>query len=147
MSAPESPRLAQALDRLAREQPARRAPATLSPRVMAVIARRAARPWWRQDFQRWPSLARLLFVVCAGLPVVFASILAARFDGQLASLSQRVESLPQFTALQAIGTAAGLVTQVFSNEWFYGGALAITLLYAAMFALGAAGYRALYARR
>lgn len=58
---PES-ELEQVIDRELRRLPDLTAPASLAPRVMQEIARRAARPWWQQSFASWPWSARLIFV-------------------------------------------------------------------------------------
>lgn len=48
-----------------RQLPPCKAPATLAPRVLAAVADRAARPWWRQAWWHWPWAAKLAFVVTA----------------------------------------------------------------------------------
>ena len=139
--------LERAVERLTRDLPLRRAPASLSRAVLAEIERRATRPWWRSDFARWPAPARALFFVCACLPAVFAYRVAGRLEGELSAVTNRVESLPEISMLHAIGTAIRLITHGFSNEWLLSGAAAIAAVYAAVFGLGVAGYRVLYARR
>jgi hypothetical protein len=66
------------LERLAdvrlRALPPPRAPETLLPRVMAVVAAWASRPWYQRAWFTWPVAGQLAAV--AGLAVVSAAILA-----------------------------------------------------------------------
>ncbi|MET0984831.1 MAG: hypothetical protein ABW034_05415 [Steroidobacteraceae bacterium] len=142
-----SEQLEQAVERLTRDQPLRRAPASLARAVLAEVERRAAQPWWRSDFARWPAAARAFFLVGACLPAVFAYLVTGRLEGEWTAVTNRVESLPEISMLHAIATAMRLVAHGFSSEWLVGSAVAITAVYAAVFGLGVAGYRVLYARR
>jgi len=63
------------VSRALREVPLRRAPPSLESRVLAEIGRRAALPWWRRSFARWPRPARAGFTVTCGALV--AALLAA----------------------------------------------------------------------
>jgi len=51
------------IDKALRDQPLRRAPASLEASVMAQIAQRAAAPWWQSSFSSWPLAARVAFLV------------------------------------------------------------------------------------
>ena len=53
------------IERTLRAQPARRAPQDLQARVFAEIGRRAALPWWRNNFARWPLAARAGFLIAS----------------------------------------------------------------------------------
>ncbi|MET0660089.1 MAG: hypothetical protein ABW110_18260 [Steroidobacteraceae bacterium] len=148
MSPRETPeQLEKAVERLLRDQPLRPAPASLSRAVLGEVERRVARPWWRSDFARWPVAARGFFFVGACLPAVFAYLMTGRLEGEFTAVTHRFEAVPEISLLHAIATAMRLIAHVFSNEWLIGSAVAITALYAAVFGLGVAGYRVLYARR
>ena len=55
MNENENFQLEAAIDRELKALPNRPAPQTLLPRVMAVIERRAALPWYRRAWQTWPQ--------------------------------------------------------------------------------------------
>jgi hypothetical protein len=132
------------------QQPLRQAPAALEARVLRELELRAAKPWWRQGFSRWPRAARALFLPL-GLGLVQLSFLTT---ARLISLWQTLQqSAPANTArsglqtLDGLGQAAqtlgNLVTREIPQVWVYGGAGLALLLYAAMFGLGAAAFRTL----
>ncbi len=61
-------KLEQVLNRALHGLPLRRAPSSLEARVINELERRAAAPWWRANFTKWPVAARVAFVLtCAGL--------------------------------------------------------------------------------
>jgi len=134
--------------------PPRRAPRTLEARVLAEIERRAAQPWWRKSFANWPLPARAVFVVAsAGLVKValmavvwvMAGFDAARFRDAFSTQFAWMESI------SAVGRALGDFGSATLNSipalWLYGGAAIVLALYMALFGLGAAAYRTLYAAR
>lgn len=139
--------LERAIDRIAREQPLRRAPRTLAIAVLARIEDRAAQPWWRKDFLHWPLGARVGFLLSTCVPVAIACVIAIWLDTQLDTASGRLSQAPELTAMHAITAAVQVVNRYFPAEWLYGGAAVVAALYAVIFGLGAVGYRALYARR
>ena len=51
----EDSRLESVMDRFFSELPQREAPVSLIPRVQAVLAARARRPWWRSSYQDWET--------------------------------------------------------------------------------------------
>jgi hypothetical protein len=133
--------------RLCREQPALRAPASLSARVLAEIERRSALPWWRRAFTHWPVPVRAAFVAaCAA--VVWTS-LSAPMARMLAAVSA-----PMTWALHA-GAAVSLLNSVFgrvsgdlahslSPLLLYGSVLTVGALYVVFAGLCATTYRTLY---
>ncbi len=46
-----------------RDQPLRRAPASLEARVLSQIHQRQVLPWWRMSFTQWPMAARVALVL------------------------------------------------------------------------------------
>lgn len=137
--------LERSIDRLLREQPLRRAPASLAERVLAEIARREARPWWQKGFQAWPAAARVLFcVACLGI-VAFAVELPAWLVNALdSSLPQSLSrGIALWKTMVAIG---GSISHIAPASWVYGAMALIALLYTAFFGAGIAAYRTLFAQ-
>lgn len=137
--------LERSIDRLLREQPLRRAPASLAERVLTEIAHREARPWWQKGFHTWPTAARVLFcVACLGI-VAFAVELPTWLIGAVDSnLPQSVSrGIALWQTLVAIG---GSISHVAPMHWVYGALAAIALLYTAFFSAGIAAYRTLFAQ-
>lgn len=146
------------IHRTLRELPPRRAPRSLETRVMAELERRAALPWWRQNFAHWPVAARITFLVgSAGVvKLVLMAVVWAMAGYDNAQFADAFA--PQFTVLHAVTNFAGGFVNTFVNTcgailrsipplWIYGGVALIAAMYAALFGLGAAAYRTLYAGR
>jgi hypothetical protein len=133
-----------------RDLPARRAPRSLESRVLAALAQRAALPWWRQDFAHWPMTARAAFLlgslgvvllVTGVLTGVDASTFADAFGSRFAGLENLTHLAGSVTdAIGAIGRNLPLL-------WVYAALGVFVAMYAALFGLGAAAYRTLYANR
>jgi hypothetical protein len=141
--------LARLFERTLRDLPLRRAPSTLEARVLGELQRRASLPWWRRSFSHWPALARAVFGL--GSAVLICWIFAGG-----ALLIDILESLPasggRWLSWGRSGAAlAGAVAQLAAAlaravplSWVYDGLAVSAVLYAALFALGIAGYRTLY---
>ena len=137
-----------------RSLPARRAPLSLESRVRAALAARAALPWWKQSFARWPLAARVAFVIVsagiAKLAIMGVVWAMGGFDG-----AQFANSFStQFAWIQTVSTVVegvrnfcGTVYRSIPPLWLYGGLAFVGLMYAALFGLGATAYRLLYANR
>ncbi len=133
-----------------REAGPRRAPRTLEERVMTEIARRAALPWWKQNFAHWPVGVRVAFLAVSGVMIAAAMWLTGSVDAapvraavtsQLAWLDTAAvvgRALRDFVVLTIDGLPA---------LWLWGGLAIVASLYAMLFGLGAAAYRTLYAAR
>jgi hypothetical protein len=134
--------------------PPRPAPRSLEQRVLAEIARRAALPWWRRSFLHWPLVARAAFLVlCIGVakftflgtvwamagfdPVQFREAFATQFAWMDAG----------FSVVRAITGFLEIMFRNIPTLWLYGGLAFLASMYAALFGLGAAAYRTLYAHR
>ena len=140
--------------RALRELPPRRAPRSLEQRVLAELSRRAALPWWRQNFSHWPVPALVAFVagsvaivwlVLAGLGWVSAGVDATLWRGVLAQPLALWES-----ARAVFGACTNFVEIVLRNIpplLIYGLVAFFAATYAALFGLGAAAYRMLLAPR
>jgi hypothetical protein len=140
------------IHRTLRDLPARRAPRSLEQRVLAELSRRAARPWWHKSFAHWPVPVRAVFLVAsAGIVklVLMATVWAmAGFD-----TAELQNAFAQPIAWWEGGRAVLTATTDFFNImlrnipalWLYGGLAFIATVYAALFGLGAAAYKALRA--
>ena len=146
----DAERLEQQLHAALRRQPPLRAPVTLESRVLRELARREARPWWRQGFGRWPPAARLLFVpLSAGF--IKLAFLSVGVLGSVADSAQRTTVLGSVTtrwqslssALQTLRTTGALVAQNVPPIWIYGLVGFGLLLYVSLFGIGAAAFRSL----
>jgi hypothetical protein len=136
-----------------RQQPLRRAPASLEARVLREIAVRARLPWWRRGIASWPTAVRVPVIagcaVCVPLVWIGSVWLAARLvavvthpgvAGPLAAVRDTGRAIVSFGAL------AARIVQDIPREWLLGGLIATAMLYAALFALVALGYSLLYPR-
>ena len=139
------------LDRAGRATPLRRAPASLESRVLVELERRAALPWWRHSFERWPAVARSAFLVTCGVLAVLALTGGFWAVSNLAP-AQKLSGLPPlwarhaFTLAGIAGDLAATLVDLIPPAWIYRGLVASALLYAALFGLSVAAYRMLYVR-
>jgi hypothetical protein len=126
----DSEKLEQLVDRLARAQPARRAPVSLQARVFAQIAsQRAQLPWWRKGFAHWPQVARALFLIAS--------------YGFIRLAIAGVMWVVDFVRSSSLGS----VLHAIPPMWLYGGATFGFALYAVLFGLSTFAYRTLYVQR
>jgi hypothetical protein len=136
------------------EAPLRRAPPSLESRVLRELGRRAALPWWRHGFARWPRVARAGFTVTCGS--IVAAVLAASWPwasgGALAGAGAWMAGAPfrlpwarsALTLVEAARELNAALDRVVPLDCLYGAMAAGAILYAALFGLGAAAYRTLY---
>jgi hypothetical protein len=137
------------LDRALHELPLRRAPARLESRVLQELRRRAALPWWRRSFARWPRTVQAAFgVMCAAL-IVLTGLAAARLAADLGSL--QLSGALSMSWVQQLSMLVGVAAELTASlahfvpaDWIYAGLAASTALYAALFGLAVAAYRTLY---
>jgi hypothetical protein len=147
------------VSRALRDAPLRQAPPSLESRVLAEIARRAALPWWRQSFARWPRRARIAFGGTCGsivaallawtwtltpggvLAAAGAWSAAAGSAGGALSLPWARSALTLVDVVRELEAALG---RVVPPDWLYGAMAGAAVLYAALFGLGAMAYRTLY---
>jgi hypothetical protein len=142
MTTKESPEaLERLLDRALHGLPLRRAPVTLESRVFGELERRAALPWWRRSFAHWPPLARAVFLVICGALIKLAFLGGATAVAGVRSLSWTREA---GVLVASAGNLAALLAHTPPPAWAYGAIAVCAVLYAILFGLGAAVYRALY---
>lgn len=142
------------IDRTLRDLPLQSAPSDLQANVFAEIRRRAALPWWRRPFAQWPMSIRMAFVaLCLGLANSSVALLrwlsAEPRSVELSdALSRPVTWLERLDSLM-LGTQDFLVLLLrhLPTPLLYGALFTVALLYVALFGIGAAAYRTLYANR
>ena len=137
-----------------RSLPARRAPHSLESRVRAAIESRSALPWWKKSFAQWPMAARVAFFVgSAGLAkLAIMGVVWAMADFDTVQFTSAFST--QFAWVQTVSSVLGGIGNFFQAVYrsipplyLYGGLAVLSILYAALFGLGAAAYRMLYANR
>ncbi len=154
MNPQDEKNLERLIDQAVRDLPPRRAPSSLESRVQAEIARRAALPWWRKSFVHWPVAARGAFVVVSAVMAKAALMALVWVRSGVDAAQVKAAFAPELHALQvgrhlldSAGEFGRVVLGSIPPLWLYGGAAAIVALYVALFGLGAAAYRTLYATR
>ena len=125
--------------------PMRRAPSNLESRVFGELARRAAMPWWQRSFLQWPRAARVLLLgvctVLGALTIVGGARIVVNLGPALGPTRELDRALALLSASKdLIATLVGTIPPM----WIYEGLALAAVLYAALFALGAAAYRTLY---
>lgn len=141
-------KLTRDIDRVLRSLPDRDAPAAIEARVFAEIARRAALPWWRQPFARWPFAARAVFLVASAAIAAAMIVTIARL---LHIVPEQLSTLQTNSLLMtargywnmAAGYCAYHLADVPAYVWTIA-ATAVVACYAALFGFGAAAYRYLW---
>lgn len=149
-----SEHLERAIHQTLRSLPARRAPRSLELRVLAELERRASLPWWQQSFAHWPLPARAVFLLLS-VALVKLTIMAAvwvmtGFDSAAFTTAISQQFSWAQTGLSVARTFADFGERIFHSipsYWLYGTAVFVAAMYAALFGLGAAAYRTLYASR
>ena len=145
-------KLQHVVDSLLRQQPLRRAPATLEARVLAQIALQGAPlPWWRKGFAHWPVAARAVFLAASYGFIRLSiegvmSLLAFVRSGEVARTAMSLVN-EGAGALSATGSVVGLIVHAIPVLWLYGAAVFGFALYAVLFGLGTVAYRTLYVQR
>jgi hypothetical protein len=135
-----------------RDQPLRRAPASLEARVLGQLAARARLPWWRRGVASWPAAVRVPVIaacaVCVPLVWVLSVWLAARLiSATRSSIAGPLATFRDFgNTLESVGAAIQHIVQSIPREWLVGGIIATATIYAVLFALVAVGYSLLYPR-
>lgn len=144
---PSDQKLERLVSHVLRDQPPRRAPASLEARVLGELAARAGLPWWRRGVASWPSSVRIPILVGCAVCVPLVWILSLWLAGHLVSLATHPDIAEPIATLWATGhavaslnTIAALIVRSIPREWLVGGMIATAALYAVLFALAAAGY-------
>jgi len=145
-------KLERLVSQVLRDQPLRRAPASLEARVLGELAARARLPWWRRGIASWPALVRvpvisgcavcvpLVWVLSLWLATRLVAVTRSRIAGPLATLQGTGHTLA------SLGALTTHIIQSIPRDWLVGGMIATATLYAVLFALVAVGYSLLYPR-
>ena len=105
---PKDP-LAAWADQALRQLPARRAPATLAPRVLAAMARQKSQAWHQRPWLDWPRHFQLLsFALFAGLVGAAVWFLAPHADA--VSLANAKETFAQAEGVRTVSTAVDVLS-------------------------------------
>lgn len=154
MNTREEQLLEAAIDRELKALPPHRAPATLAPRVLAALARRAPRPWYRRAWQTWPWPLQVtsLAVLCAAFTGLCLTAWQLPKLPPMASASRAIggwlSSLEVFwSAAAALAAAAGHVLQSCSTATLVGIGAMLLLSYALCVGLTTVYVRLALARR
>jgi hypothetical protein len=144
--------LERAIHETLRGLPVRRAPRSLEHRVFAELQRRAALPWWAKSFGHWPVAARAVFVLLsmAMVKLVFAATLWAMAGFENSVLQEALATpVAWFESACTVGRGIASFFDILLRNipalWLYAGLAIIATLYATLFGLGAAAYKALRA--
>jgi hypothetical protein len=136
-----------------RDQPLRRAPASLEARVLGELAARARLPWWRRGIAAWPAAVRIPVVIGCAVCVPLVWVLSLWLAGHLVAVATHPgvagpisNLLDAGHAIASLGAITAHIIQSIPREWLLGGILATGILYAALFALLAVGYSLLWPR-
>lgn len=135
------------IDKALRDQPLRRAPASLEASVMAQIAQRAAAPWWQSSFSSWPLAARVAFLVVS---IGFAMLVLEATNAIVTPLDPATRGatlLADLAWIPAVFASFGAMLRGLPSIWLYGGLTVLATLYLTLFGVSAAAYRTLYAPR
>lgn len=121
---------------------------------MAAIAAREALPWWRQSYRAWPAAARVVFLAVSGalsVGLMLATVWLMT-DFRSSDVAQ-VLATPLLwielarDSLSGVSRVCGVIARQIPTVWLYGGLAVFAAMYATMFGIGAAAYRALIVRR
>ena len=144
----EDARLERLVHAVLRDQPPRRAPASLEARVLAAIEREAL-PWWRTGFAHWPLGARaatfavLLLVSKLTLDAVVWLFSAPTPVSQTveSTISRAKSTASVFTSMLQLGQS---ILNVIPAHWITLALVFAAGMYFMLFVLGATAYRTLY---
>jgi hypothetical protein len=140
------------VSQLARNQPLRRAPASLEQRVLAQLAaQRAVVPWWRKGFSHWPLSVRAVFLLAT---LGFVRLATAGALAVISFLGSREITGDALSWVQ-VGTRVAAVIEWVGSfllhtippTWLYAAAAVGLVSYALLFGLGTVAYRTLYVER
>lgn len=126
--------------------PLPKAPASLAPNIMAILAARARLPWWRQAWWDWPLSAKAAFVVLA------ITVAGAMGGGGLIlgedALGYSAEWMERFSLSEGLfwnfvplADAAWLVWEHFAQPFLLYGAVLAGALYLMFVGVGTVCFR------
>lgn len=141
------------IDRALKALPDLQAPATLTPRVMALLARRETLPWYRRSWEFWPPALR--FVSLALMIGGFGGLCFAAWQvTQVAGYSTVMEEVGQrfawlalaWKTLLVLASAVAVVAKQLGTPFIAACCLAVGIGYAICVGLGTVCVRLALAR-
>ncbi|HTH46176.1 MAG TPA: hypothetical protein VMB21_01565 [Candidatus Limnocylindria bacterium] len=137
-------------DQALKQLPARRAPATLAPRVLAALAKQRVRAWYRQPWLNWPRHFQVLsFLLFAGALAATAWFLLPHAEAL--TLANAKQTLAQSETVRPVSAAVSLLSALGSalvlvlgnlKAWVVAAALGgLAFLYCSCLGLGTACWR------
>lgn len=149
MNSNDDKNLEQFIHTTLRSLPARRAPRTLEHRVLAAIEARQALPWWHQSFSHWPMGVKLGFLgLCAAVIGVVATVHPWASAPVSSVVNEQMQALaPTRSVAEALGNSLLTSFRSIPSLYLYGAIGIVLSLYAALFGIGAAAYRSIFANR
>jgi len=137
------------VDDVLRQQPLRKAPASLEARVLARIGEHAVLPWWRENFSHWPVAARLaLLITLIVIAKLTLDVVVWMFSAPT-PVNHTVESSVTWarstasTAQTILGVCRSFF-ELIPPHWIIVALAFAAGMYIMLFALGATAYRTLY---
>lgn len=150
----QNEKLERAIHQTLRALPPRRAPRTLQARVLAELERRAALPWWRQNFAHWPRAVQAVFLLLTAGVVVLLFQALGQATAEVGSTEVTTAFSTSYAWLETalsvgrgIADFSALIFHSIPPLWLYSAAAFAAVMYATLVGLGAAAYRTLYASR
>lgn len=149
---PSDEKLERLVSQVLRDQPPRRAPASLEARVLGELSARARLPWWRRGVATWPAAVRVPVITACAICVPLVWVLSLWLAARLVAVTRSSVAGPLATlrhtghTLASLGTALAHLMQSIPHVWLVGGIIAAASVYAVLFALVAFGYSLLYPR-
>jgi hypothetical protein len=144
---PSSDHLEHLVHQLLRGLSDRTAPRDFPAHVLHAARVHAARPWWTKPFTQWPPAMKMIFVVASAITVIATVIfLTGQIDlAQIgAGLAGRLAWIGDLEiALAGVASFCIAAMRMAPAAWWYTGLIFVGVLYAALFGLSAAAYRAL----
>jgi hypothetical protein len=142
------------IHRTLRDLPARRAPGSIEQRVLAEIARRAALPCGGRSLRTGRCRPAGFFLLCLGLVIlalmggvwIMAGFDSAQFKEAFAQPFSAVERVLVVAFAPSLDSSTSC-SGTFPPLWLYGTLVLFASMYAALFGLGAAAYKALLVHR
>jgi len=136
--------LEKSVNHLLRQLPERRAPASLTPRILAEIARRSHLVWYRRPWTDWPELLRWLStLVLAGTVAGALRLLEGGWDNSKSTpVLAAVQDVPvYFEAAESSGRALVSVVHALPSTWLLVGGFTLIAALAGTLGLGTAVWR------
>jgi hypothetical protein len=145
------PKLESLIDAELKLLPPVKAPASLAPRVMALLAARERLPWWQRAWWDWPLAAKMAFLVIGVALAAVAGSGGVMIDQRVATYSQEVTG--RFSTMSSLwdsfhtlsGTA-GLLWQKAAHPFLLHALIVAGALYVACLGLGTAFVRSVTRR-